>query len=342
MAMHDPAQPIIVKKIKKGGHAHHGGAWKVAFADFVTAMMAFFLLLWLLGNTTDEQRRGISDYFNDPTIVENTSGASNAAIDMGGGMNIPSGAGENPDELFQAQGEVFDAGKQSFDDEPSEAELAEQAAEADRLRLEQLKDELEAAIAASEQLAQFKDQILLDITSEGLRVQIVDKENRPMFDLGSSRLKDYTRDILREVVQVIDAVPNRISISGHTDQTPFAATRDGYSNWELSADRANAARREFVAAGLPEDKLGRIVGLASSVLYDKSDPFSPANRRISIIVMNREAEAELNGEGGPVSADVPAAGGSGAPDPAAAAVPEPAGTVTPGQPAPAPKPLAAH
>jgi chemotaxis protein MotB len=146
-------------------------------------------------------------------------------------------------------------------------------------------------------LKPFKDQLLLDLTSEGLRIQIVDKENRPMFAIGSPVLQDYTKGILREVVKVINEVPNRISISGHTDKTPYSS-KNGYSNWELSADRANAARRELVVGGLAEEKIGRVVGLSSSVLFDKENPFNPINRRISIIVMNKATEESLtHGEG---------------------------------------------
>lgn len=302
----EAAAPIIViKRVKKGGHGHHGGAWKVAFADFVTAMMAFFLLLWLLGSTTEDQKRGISDYFMNPVGQEGVAGASNSIIDMGGGMNIPSGAGENPDQLFPEEGIEADSGKQTLDDPEFDPQsLSEQALELELQRLEQLKEQLERAIEQSEQLAQFKDQLLLDITSEGLRIQIVDKENRPMFDLGSSTLKIYTRAILREIVGVISLVPNRISISGHTDQSPFIS-REGYSNWELSADRANAARRELVTAGLPEAKLGRVVGLASSVLFNKEEPLHATNRRISIIVMNKAAEDSLSYEGDPLAEPAP-------------------------------------
>lgn len=323
--MPDPAQTIIVKKVKKGGHGHHGGAWKVAFADFVTAMMAFFLLLWLLGNTTEEQRAGISDYFNEPNVVSTRTGASNAVIDMGGGMNIPSGAGDNPDELYPDQGqprEHDDTAKQTLDDLLiDEQSLAEQAEAAERERLGQLLEELREAIDSAPELDAVRDQIMLDLTSEGLRIQIADRENRPMFDRGSAVLQSYARDILGRVVEVIDAVPNRISISGHTDRTPYVS-RDGYSNWELSADRANAARRELLAAGLVEEKIGRVVGLASSVLYDRSDPFNPINRRISIIVMTKEAEEQLSVDGAPIANQVGDPGAvDGAAQPAAARQP---------------------
>ncbi|MGE3774450.1 MAG: flagellar motor protein MotB [Gammaproteobacteria bacterium] len=287
------APPIIVKKIKKGGHGHHGGAWKVAFADFVTAMMAFFMLMWLLGSTTPEQRAAIAEYMNDPLAASGPGGAGKSPV-LDGGDGILDGDGPSafPNHV---------PGEQDFENPgsgaPSEEKAEEIAAAAERERMESLLEELKKAIEAGQALKPFKDQLLLDITNEGLRIQIVDKENRPMFAVGSPVLQDYTRVILRELVKVINQVPNRISISGHTDRTPYASS-NGYSNWELSADRANAARRELVAGGMPEEKIGRVVGLGSSVLFDKANPFSPINRRISIIVMNKAAEEAVSeGEG---------------------------------------------
>lgn len=293
----EAAKPlIIIKKVKKHGHGHHGGAWKVAFADFVTAMMAFFMLMWLMGSTTPEQKSGISDYFQNPSAVPGEGGASTSVIDMGGtAPEIPRGEGENPLEMNAEPVEAREGEKQkpiNIDDDSIE----KLAAEKEKERFESLLDELKKAIDASQALKPFKDQLLLDITSEGLRVQIVDKENRAMFASGSPVLQDYTREILHEIVKIINEVPNKISLSGHTDQTPYTS-RKGYSNWELSADRANAARRELVDGGMPEEKIGRVVGLASSVLFDKENPFNPINRRISLIVMNKATEdAVTHGE----------------------------------------------
>jgi chemotaxis protein MotB len=177
------------------------------------------------------------------------------------------------------------------DETRSATDVARQVDEAqEREQLESLEDELRAAIDKSQALEPFKDQLLLDITPEGLRIQIVDKQNRPMFDSGSSALKDYTVAILRELPTYLNSVPNRISISGHTDAKPFGSRGGAYSNWELSADRANAARRALQAGGLDAAKSARVVGLASSVLFDRNDPMNPINRRISIIVMTRRAE----------------------------------------------------
>ncbi|MFC4309599.1 flagellar motor protein MotB [Steroidobacter flavus] len=284
--------PIIIKKVKKGGHGHHGGSWKVAFADFATAMMAFFLLMWLMGSTTQQQKGAISEYFNNPSAVPGTStmpsptsvqgpgGASTSMIQLGGGMELNATSG-NPD-----------APEAQINDDEAE----KRAEELDKERLNSLMQELKEAIDAREALAKFKDQILLDITPEGVRIQIVDHDRRSMFPLGSAKLEDYSTKILYELSTIINNVPNRISISGHTDIKPYIA--NNYSNWELSADRANAARRALIAGGLPQEKVGRVVGLASSVLLDTAVPDSPVNRRISIIVMNRRTEEAIMHENG--------------------------------------------
>jgi chemotaxis protein MotB len=276
-------QTIIVKKVKKGGHGHHGGAWKVAFADFATAMMAFFLLLWLIASTTKEERAGISEYFSPPTQgIADGSGMKEDVIDMGGGQKISQG-----DESKE------DARKPT-------AQQIREAIEAEKIRLESLMEELKKLIEESQALKPFKDQLLLDITPEGLRIQIVDKENRPMFDSGSAELKGYTKEILHELAKTINTVPNRISLTGHTDAALFVG-RENYSNWELSADRANSSRRELIIGGLASEKMAKVVGLASMVAFDKEHPRSPINRRIAIIVMNKAAEAALFNETNQVS-----------------------------------------
>ena len=275
MAANQSAAPIIIKKVKKGGHGHHGGAWKVAFADFVTAMMAFFLLMWLLGSTTSAQKASISSYFNDPMATAGYSGngAGNPALD--GGDGILAGRGENP---FTAQSSNKENNTSTGPAEDANDDARERA------RMIKMMDELKAVIDAAKQLKDFADQILFDITPEGLRIQIIDKENRAMFDPGSATLKAYTREILHGMVKVISEAPNRISVSGHTDASQYAAGSD-YGNWELSADRANAARRELLSGGLPEEKIERVVGLGASDLLDPSQPDAPLNRRISIVVL---------------------------------------------------------
>jgi len=292
---------IIVRRRKKARHGHHGGAWKVAYADFVTAMMAFFLVMWIMGVGTREQKAAISDYFKNPSMTSGSSmsatpgsmgpgGASNSMIKLGGAMDINHGQGK---DYRQAP-----PGKQAPGDETRFAK------ERDKARLDALRKDLNAALERSQALAPFKDQLLLDITSEGLRIQIIDKQNRAMFDTGSATLKPYTVQILHELASFVDQVPNRISISGHTDATPYSGT-DGtahYGNWELSADRANAARRALLDGGMPVEKVTRVVGLAEAVPFDKTDPTSPKNRRISIVVMS-DAAAKAAAE--PEMAQVP-------------------------------------
>ncbi|WP_052162216.1 flagellar motor protein MotB [Aquabacterium sp. NJ1] len=276
-------QPIIIKRIKKGGHAAHGGAWKIAYADFVTAMMAFFLLMWLLGSTTEGDKKGIADYFNSPLKVAffGGSGAGDASsVIKGGGNNLTESVGQ------MKKGRTTEV---AMDKARKKAIRQEQAkAEAERLRA--LKSKVEEVLANDDRLAKYKSQIRLDLTAEGLRIQIVDDLNRPMFDSGSAEVNVYMRDILRAIGHVLEEVPNKLTIEGHTDAKAFSSGERGYSNWELSADRANASRRELIAGGLPGNKVLRVQGLSSSVPYEKDNPDSPMNRRISIIVMNREAE----------------------------------------------------
>jgi chemotaxis protein MotB len=290
-------RPIIIKKVKKGGHAHHGGSWKVAFADFATAMMAFFLLMWLMEATTEEQRGAISEYFNNPSDIQGASpvpspspiqgpgGASTSMIKLGGGMELHHDAA--PPAPIAPPG--VQTATRPDDDGAQEEKL-------DNERLAALMDALKKGIDERESLAKYKDQILLDVTPEGVRIQIIDHERRSMFPLGSARLEDFSSDILKELAHIVSGVPNRISISGHTDRKPYVAVN--YTNWELSADRANAARRALLAGGLAPEKIGRVVGLASSVLLEPSAPESPVNRRISIVVMNKRTEAAINAENG--------------------------------------------
>ena len=283
----DSQRPIVIKRIKKSGAAAHGGAWKIAYADFVTAMMAFFLLMWLLGSATKAKMQGISDYFQTPLKValSGGDGAGDAtSVIKGGGTDLTKRAG-------QVKNGDVESDKSKAEGEKSEA-----------TRLENLKSKLEKAIESNAKLNQFKRQLKLEITTEGLRVQIVDDKNRPMFDSGSAEMKSYTRDILREIGKTLNEVPNKISLSGHTDAIPYFGGEAGYSNWELSADRANASRRELVAGGLEDGKVLRVVGLASAIPLDKNDPNAPINRRISIIVMNKKAEEAITKEARQVEA----------------------------------------
>jgi chemotaxis protein MotB len=291
------ARPIIiVKRRKKGGDEHHGGAWKVAYADFVTAMMAFFLVMWLVTAVSKEQRAAIFEYFKNPSMETGKSvKAAPGQIGPGGASTSPINLGGGLDALRTRAAKVADIGATAAmmrrEQEQTDADAREQVAEAEHKKLETLMEELKEAVSKSQALEPFKDQLLLDITPEGIRIQIVDAQNRPMFDVGSARLRDYTQSILRELAPYLSSVPNRISITGHTDARPYPGA-GGYSNWELSADRANAARRALVGSGLPDEKIARVVGLSSSVLFDRNDPQSPINRRISIVIMTKQAEAD--------------------------------------------------
>jgi chemotaxis protein MotB len=290
----DAPRPILVKRKKVVAGGHHGGAWKVAYADFVTAMMAFFLVMWLVSSVSKEQKAAIFDYFKNPSMQDGTSprpapgqdgpgGASTSPINMGGGMDSPPTVRQAP-----GVGAAIMAQSRPSIDGQSSSQQAE-AERVERADLEALKRELEEAVSKSQALAPFKDQLLIDITPEGLRIQIVDAHNRAMFDRGSSQLKDYTATILKELASYLNDVPNNVSLSGHTDITPYTGA-NGFSNWELSAERANAARRALLQGGLHEGKISRVVGLSSAVLFDKQDPSSAINRRISIIVMTKKAE----------------------------------------------------
>lgn len=279
----DKIAPIIVKKIKKGGGGHHGGAWKIAYADFVTAMMAFFLLMWLLGSTSKAQKEGIAEYFQTPLMVALQGpavGQSDSILKDTGGKDVT-----------KKQGQVKPVDGPKGKEKKVKVEDAKEALKkAEAEKLEELKKKIEQKIEASEILNKFKGQLKLDITSEGLRVQIVDDQNRPMFESSKDELQPYAKEILHEIGTMLNGVENKISLSGHTDASPYPNGEKGYGNWELSADRANASRRELISGGMDESKLIRVVGLASASLYDKENPFNPTNRRISIIVMNKEAE----------------------------------------------------
>ena len=287
MALDDSQRPIVIRRVKKSGGGHHGGAWKIAYADFVTAMMAFFLLMWLLGSTAKGDLQGIADYFRTPLQVALSGGSGS-----GDASHLIKGGGK---DLTRLEGQIkqgdMEAPRRSYNLKAAQQELAR----IEKQKLSELKGRLQASIDTIPALQAFKNQLLIDITMDGLRIQIVDEQNRPMFAIGSAVLQPYTREILHEIAKVLNEVPNRISISGHTDAHPYSGGQRGYSNWELSADRANASRRALLGGGMDETKIARVVGLSSSVLYDPRDPHNPINRRISIIVMNKRAEAEAAG-----------------------------------------------
>lgn len=269
-------QPIIVKRVKKVAGGHHGGAWKVAFADFATAMMAFFLVLWLTTAASPEQKASIEGYFRDP--VGYTDGGTPHPVDLGGSTAVTP--------------TVTDADQAPNEMQIKDEKVQELADTLEQRKMKELFQDLKNKIESSETLQKFKDQLLIDITDEGLRIQIVDRSQRPMFDSGSAQLKYYSQDILFELAKTLSSVRNKLSITGHTDATPFNG-RPGYTNWELSADRANTARRALVAGGVRADQIARVVGLSDSVLFDKKNPLAPVNRRISIIVLNKKAMADI-------------------------------------------------
>jgi chemotaxis protein MotB len=279
--MSELSRRIIIKRpvIAAG---HHGGGWKIAYADFMTAMFAFFLVMWLLSSSSKKQLAGIAEHFKMPLNVALNGGAAIS--------NSPS--------VIPGGGDPAQPKKLAVQPEP-DVNIE------DPRRLDQLKQKLDEMIESSPLLKQFRPQLLIDITPEGLRIQIVDSSNRPMFDRSSARVVSYMRTILQEIGPVINAQPNKITLSGHTDATQYAQGDKSYSNWELSADRANASRRELIAGGLQEAKVLRVMGVASSMHLDKEDPSAAANRRISIVVLNQRAQTEIENSNAAVAAAAP-------------------------------------
>ena len=360
MAKHDTGR-VVVRRKRAYGESHHGGSWKIAYADFMTAMMAFFLVMWLLLLIPKKDLQSIAEYFRMPLMTAITGGEkmdnTRSKIPGGDPSVIP-----NPNPLPSS----------SLD---SDAEA--RADQADQENLENLKEQLDNLIEHNPVLRQFRPQLLLDMTPDGLRIQILDQQNRPMFATGSAVVQSYLRDILRELAPLISELPNSITISGHTDAMRYATGDRNYSNWELSADRANAARRELVAGGLIENKIKRILGLGDTVDLIQDDPMAAVNRRISILVLNRRAERRIDeqnaagqegmkirerleqlrnpasdsrgGEGGsapsPQTGSVPASGAGSVDTPAiqpAPAVSAPDAGAAPGQGAPTVSPPAGH
>jgi chemotaxis protein MotB len=291
----EDVRPVIIRRKKVVAGGHHGGAWKVAYADFVTALMAFFLVMWLVASANDSQKSAIFEYFNNPSM------ARGAAPVPAPGQDGPGGASTSPIQLAggltaSAPAPIAESGAGApISDRPEQMRRlrTDTGGQTEAQQLEALRAELRDAIDKSKALEAFKNQLLLDITPEGLRIQIVDAQNRPMFDLAGTELKDYATALLVEVGKYLNTVPNRITISGHTDDTPFTGRRPNYTNWELSADRANAARRALINGGLAYDKIARVIGMSSYVLIDKDNPRNPINRRISVIVMTKAAEEAL-------------------------------------------------
>jgi chemotaxis protein MotB len=289
-------RPIIKKVIKVQGGGHHGGAWKVAYADFVTAMMAFFLLMWLINTTTPEQKRGVADYFAPASISESRSGAGGilggTALGEDGARN--SGTTALVSKLAPKAPKTPDKGKDSksgSDGGAQQTQVSENALQQAMARREDMAfqsaaESLRQAMQDLPELAELSKNIMVDQTPEGLRIQIIDQEGRSMFEPGSAKLRPHTVVLLRSVAKIINRLPNRISIYGHTDASPSAAS--GYSNWDLSFNRANAARQLLQESYVPENRFYQVTGKAGSEPLFPDDPYMPGNRRISIVLL-REA-----------------------------------------------------
>lgn len=279
--MSDEQRPIIIKRIKKVSGGHHGGAWKVAYADFVTAMMAFFLLLWLLNSTTPEQKEGLSNYFTPTTA---------AVQSVAGGADVLSG-----DSVIDAEGissasvpMPIESQPQDVETEDTEEDSFETAmANREQEAFEDMATEISLSIQDNAELSLMSDQVLIDVTEDGMRIQLVDQDNRSMFRNETAELYSYADRMLRHIAGNVGRMPNRIAITGHTDSTPFRAGAN-YSNWELSSDRANTARRVLSNEGVSEDRFAEITGKASTDPLLPGRPDRPENRRITILVI-REA-----------------------------------------------------
>jgi chemotaxis protein MotB len=258
-------RPIVIRR-KKVVHAHHGGAWKIALADFMTALMAFFLVLWLLSVSSEETRRGVAEYFSTPLVTAMTGG------DRSGSTSAIPGGGPDP---------THSDGERARIDTLQRTRPSMQ----ERRFFRDVQERIERAIELDPELRQLRSQMRFDLTREGLRIQLLDTEQRPMFELGSNQVAPYMRSLLRTIAPLLNELPNELSISGHTDSVPYAGGYRGYSNWELSNDRANASRRELIAGGFDPGQLLRVSGFGDRVLLPDSEPTDPINRRIELVVL---------------------------------------------------------
>ncbi|WP_192036525.1 flagellar motor protein MotB [Halomonas sp. YLGW01] len=276
--MSEQGRPIIIRR-KKVVHGHHGGSWKIALADFMTALMALFLVMWILSSASQEQRQGVAEYFNTPLLTAIAGGEQQA-----NSQNVIPGGGPDP---------TFTEGQRQRIDRRIETRPSEMPQ-----RLRELRRSVENAIQADPVLRKLRNQLRFDMTREGLRIQLVDTDKRPMFELGSDRVASYMRRLLRTLAPLLNEVPNPVSISGHTDSVPYVGGLQGYSNWELSTDRANASRRELVAGGLERDKLLRVAGMGDQVPMPDSAPGDAINRRIALVVLYRQVAESIRSQGG--------------------------------------------
>lgn len=276
---------IVVKRVKKGGHGHHGGAWKIAYADFVTAMMAFFLLMWVLGSTTAGDLAGISSYFQNPMRVSMSGGQGSGEttrIIKGGGDNISKVAG------VEAKADADTEQRRISDSSVTDVENARK----DRTKNEAVKSEIEKSVESDAELKNIKGQLFMDITSEGLRIQVVDEKGKPLFNSGGVVPTVSARRLLRVIGKSLNDNPGKIRIEGHTDAAKFSNGEAGYTNWELSSERANVARREMIAGGLAPSNVAQVIGFADTIPLNPADLSDPLNRRISITLLNKKPKKE--------------------------------------------------
>ncbi|CAI0749745.1 MAG: flagellar motor protein MotB [Serratia proteamaculans] len=307
---------ILVRKRKSHQASHHGGSWKIAYADFMTAMMAFFLVMWLLAIASPQELTQIAEYFRTPLKVALTNGDKSSSESS----PIP-GGGDDPtqqDGLVKRQIDTLE----KRDEE---------------LRLNKLREKLDELIESDPRLKALRPHLLINMMDEGLRIQIIDSQNRPMFKTGSAQVESYMRDILRAIAPILNDLPNKISLSGHTDDIPYASGERGYSNWELSADRANASRRELIAGGLSEGKVLRVVGMAATMSLKQHGADDAINRRITVLVLNKQTQQGIeheNGESNAMDVAQPVELKSLAPTATA-----PATLIAPEQPAAVPTPI---
>lgn len=264
---------VVVRRSKSSRASHHGGSWKIAYADFMTAMMAFFLVMWLLSSSSPQERQHIAEYFKAPVRVALSNGNKASLSDS----VIPGGG---PDAIKN-------------DGELKRDNLRKRKSEGDMKKLAQARTDLEKKFRNDPRLAQYQSNLRLLLTEDGLLIQIVDSQERPMFRVGSKQLESYLKDILFALVPVLNELPNRISLTGHTDSLPYVNGEVGYSNWELSADRANALRQTLISGGMLDGKFLRVIGTADTMRVQNTTADNPVNRRISILVLSKEKEASI-------------------------------------------------